>query len=130
MMLSVSGKGPAAEARTTSPVVVLNRRVEIVGAFFCDGDVVLEGKVEGEVRCKTLRVAERGVVDGEIIADRVIVLGEVFGSIHANELILKAACTVEGQIYHRNLVLENGCFFEGKSRRHPNPLHLALPLDA
>jgi cytoskeletal protein CcmA (bactofilin family) len=129
-MLSVSSKGSAEEARTASPVVVLNRKVEIIGSFLCDGDVVLEGRIEGEVRCKTLRVAERGVVEGDIIADRVIVLGEVFGAIHANELILKTACTVEGQINHRNLVLENGCFFEGKSRRHPNPLHLAPPLDA
>lgn len=129
-MLSVSGKTSAEDVRTASPVVVLNRRVEIIGSFLCDGDVVLEGKIEGEVRCKTLRVAERGIVDGEIVADKVIVLGEVFGVIHANELILKTACTVEGQINHRNLVLENGCFFEGKSRRHANPLHLAPPLDA
>jgi hypothetical protein len=35
---------------------------------------------------------------------------------------------VEGQIYHNALVLENGCYFEGSSRRHSNPVGMAPDL--
>jgi hypothetical protein len=37
---------------------------------------------------------------------------------------LKTACSVEADIFHKHLLLEDGCFFEGKSRRHANPLQL------
>ena len=60
-----------------------------------------------------------------IVAERVIVLGEVNGNIYANELILGAGCAVEGQIHHQKLVLEKGCYFEGKSRRHENAVSAA-----
>jgi cytoskeletal protein CcmA (bactofilin family) len=103
-------------------MLVLNRRVTIVGSIAFDGEVVLGGHIEGEVRCKSLEIAERGSVDGDIVAERVVVLGEVAGTIHANEIVLKTACTVSGEIYHRHLVLEDGCFFEGQSRRDNDPL--------
>lgn len=110
------------QSRANSEMLVLNRRVTIVGSIAFDGEVVLGGHVEGDVRCKSLEIAERGSVDGDIVAERVVVLGEVAGSIHANEIVLKTACTVSGEIYHRHLVLEDGCFFEGQSRRDNDPL--------
>ena len=119
----------AADART-SDALVLDRRVNLIGSITYDGEVLLSGKIEGEVRCKSLRIAERGSVDGDIIAERVEVLGEVIGSILANEIVLKTACTVSGQIYHKHLTLEDGCFFEGQSRRHPAPMLLAQAREA
>ena len=103
-------------------VLVLNRRVMIAGSLTYDGEVVLGGHIEGDVRCKSLEIGERGSVDGDIAAERVVVLGEVAGSIHANEVVLKTACSVSGEIYHRHLVLEDGCFFEGQSRRDADPM--------
>jgi cytoskeletal protein CcmA (bactofilin family) len=120
-MSSVS-TAAGAEARATGEALVLNRRVTIVGSVDFDGDVVLGGRIEGEVRCRSLQIAERGSVEGDIVAERVIVLGEAAGSIHANEIVLKAACNVIGEIYHRNLVLEDGCYFEGQSRRDNDPI--------
>jgi cytoskeletal protein CcmA (bactofilin family) len=115
----------ASNGHVNGDALVLNRRVVITGSFSYDGEVLLAGRIEGGVRCKSLQIAERGSVDGDIVAERVVVLGEVNGSIHANELVLKTACTVAGEIYHRHLVLEDGCFFEGQSRRDKNPLLLA-----
>jgi cytoskeletal protein CcmA (bactofilin family) len=110
------------QAHANSDVLILNRRVVISGSLAFDGDVVLGGRVEGDLRCRSLEVAERGAVEGDIVAERVVVMGEVAGSIHANEIVLKTACTVAGEIYHRHLVLEDGCFFEGQSRRDADPL--------
>ncbi len=112
----------ASESHANSELLVLGRRVIIAGTLSYDGEVVLGGRIEGDVRCRSLEIAERGSVDGDIVAERVVVLGEVAGSIYANEIVLKTACTVSGEIYHRNLVLEDGCFFEGQSRRDADPL--------
>jgi cytoskeletal protein CcmA (bactofilin family) len=108
--------------RSAGEILVLNRRVSIVGSVAYEGDIVLGGHIEGDVHCKNLEIGERGSVDGDIVAERVVVLGEVAGTIHANEIVLKTACTVSGEIYHRHLVLEDGCFFEGQSRRDADPL--------
>ena len=105
--------------------VVINRGVTIVGSLSLDGEVFIEGTVDGEVWCTTLEIDTRGIVDGLIVADRVVVLGEFRGHIYAGELVLRTGCAVEGHIFHNKLVLEEGCYFEGKSRRHPTPRLLA-----
>ena len=67
------------------------------------------------------------MVDGLVVADKVIVLGEFVGAIYANEIVLGAACAVEGHIFHRKLVLEEGCYFEGKSRCYSEPAAASHP---
>lgn len=103
----------------------LPRRATIEGTFTFPGHVVIEGTLMGEVRAASVVVSERGIVDGAILAGTVTVMGEVTGDIFAVSLVLKTACSVRGNIYHRHLSLENGCFFEGKSRRHNEPLAMA-----
>jgi cytoskeletal protein CcmA (bactofilin family) len=104
---------------------VVPRGATIVGTVYFDGPVLVEGVVDGSVRARNVQIAERGIVDGVVVGDHVVVLGEVNGSIYAKDLILRTACTVEGQIYHNALVLESGCFFEGKSRRYANAVSMA-----
>lgn len=115
----------AAQTRPAKGALVINRGVTIIGALSLDGPVTIEGTIDGEVRCSNLQITERGEVEGLIVADKVVVLGEFSGAIYARELILGAGCAVEGQIYHKKLVLEEGCYFEGQSRRHGDPLKIA-----
>jgi len=114
-MSEVSGASVAAPVNDDA--LVVNRRAVIEGSVIYNGEVRIAGKVEGDVRCKTLKVTERGTVEGDIFAEHAIIYGEVVGTIRAGVLELKAACHVEGEIYHGRLVLEDGCFFEGQSRR-------------
>ena len=108
-----------------SGALVVNRGVTIVGSLSVEGDVLVEGTVDGDVRCGGLQIAERGAVEGLIVAESVVVLGEFMGLIYAHELVLGAGCAVEGQIFHNKLVLEEGSYFEGKSRHHGDPLLIA-----
>ena len=116
--------------RSGARVLVIGRDVTIVGALTLKDDVVVEGLVDGEVRCTALLIAEHGMVEGLIVAERVVILGEFSGTIYARELSLRTGCVVEGQIHHNKLVLDQGCFFEGVSRRHAEPLRLAPELQA
>ncbi len=105
--------------------LVVNRGANIVGSLSVEGDVLVEGTIDGDVRCGALKITERGAVEGLIVADRVVILGEFKGQIYATDLLLGAGCSVEGQIFHNKLVVEEGCYFEGKSRRHGDPLGIA-----
>jgi len=112
-------------ARARSGALVVSKGVTIVGALSVEGDVLVEGTVDGDVRCTGLQITERGAVEGLIVAESVVILGEFMGLIYARQLFLGAGCSVEGQIFHNRLTLEQGCYFEGKSRRHGDPLLIA-----
>ena len=122
----VSGKMPG----ITESALSIGSKVTIVGAIHYDGQIDIEGTVHGDVRCTSLNVSRYGTVLGTIVADEVTVSGGVNGSIYANRLVLKTKCDVEGEIYHRELSLEDGCYFDGKSRPHKQPLELAEPNQA
>ena len=113
------------QGRPTPGPLVISNGVTIVGSLFYDGQIQVEGTIDGEVRCSALQITERGTVEGLIVAESVDVRGEANGSIYAEKLVLRTACAVQGEVYHHNLVLEDGCLFEGKSRRHANPVELA-----
>ena len=44
------------------------------------------------------------------------------GSVRGLRVSLQSASHVEGDVYHQALVMEQGAFFEGRSRRADNPM--------
>jgi cytoskeletal protein CcmA (bactofilin family) len=61
-------------------------------------------------------------VTGDVAADEVVVRGRVVGSFRGVRITLQAQCHVEGDIFHQSLAIEQGAYFEGKSRRSDDPL--------
>jgi cytoskeletal protein CcmA (bactofilin family) len=108
--------------RSQLAALAIPQQATIEGALDYPGPLVISGVIEGDVTCAVLTVTERGVINGAVTAPTVTVLGEINGEIVANSLTLKAACSVTGDIYHNHLILEDGCFFEGRSRRLATPL--------
>lgn len=101
----------------------LPKELIIEGAIEYPGAITIAGTIEGDVVGKEVTIAERAVINGSIRAESVKVMGEVNGEIYANVLTLKAASVVTGDIFHNQLILEDGCIFEGKSRR------MIIPID-
>jgi len=128
-----AGAASAPAARTAAPAVasgdkslVLVAEIDIAGSVYIDARVRLEGVVDGEIRCTELEITAQAQVRGRIVAERVTIYGAVTeGSIYANVLILKPGCSVEAEIYHEHLQLDQGSYFDGKSRRVTDPTALA-----
>lgn len=114
---------PAAGNRQT--LLSIGPEVTIVGSIEFDGDIEIEGFVKGEIRCATINVARHGTVSGKIVASSATISGGVSGEIFAETLLLRANSDVEGEICYRELALEQGSYFEGKSRPHDSPLDRA-----
>lgn len=106
-------------------VTPLGSHVSIDGDVEIAGDVTLTGRIAGSLRCRALVVEPDGELQGFAVCDSIIVFGTVIGQIYANTITLKGGCTVEGEAYHQQLILENDAYFEGKSRRHEDPKSLA-----
>jgi len=112
------------ETSSTLTPLAIPRQAVLEGGIEYPGNIVVDGTVLGDLRCSNVVITERGTVEGTICADTATILGEASGSIYANHVTLKAACSVTAEIFHKKLSLENGCYFEGKSRRVASPLSL------
>jgi cytoskeletal protein CcmA (bactofilin family) len=66
-------------------------------------------------------IGQQARVVGELVADEIVIGGEVSGSIRGNNVTFQTASRVEGEVYHRKLAIEQGAYFEGKSRRSEDP---------
>jgi len=116
----------SADPDTGAGSLVLGPEFDIAGSACIDARVRLEGLIDGEIRCTELEVAPQGRVRGRIVAERVTIYGTVVdGAIYANVLILKPGCNVEAEIYYEHLQLDQGSYFDGKSRRVDDPTGLA-----
>ena len=53
--------------------------------------------------------------------NKVLVRGNVQGSIRGNAVTFRSSGRVEADVFHKTLSIEQGAFFEGKSRRSEDP---------
>ena len=67
-------------------------------------------------------LGDKSQVTGGVAAEDVIVRGHLVGSIRGLRITLQAQSHVEGDIFAQSLAIEQGAYFEGKSRRSDNPL--------
>ena len=89
----------------------------MVGDLHSDGEIQIDGGIEGDIRCMTLLIGETADIRGEIVADAVIVHGRLTGQIKAKSVNLAATAHVIGDILHEDLSIETGAFLEGHCKR-------------
>ena len=119
---------PASGAPTRPETVCsIGAGTSIVGNITCDGPAHFYGHIEGEVRGSELLIGEGAEVVGNVIAQEVTIRGRIRGTIRAVRVKLQASGTVEGDIFHRSLSIEDTALFEGSSRRVENPMETAKP---
>jgi cytoskeletal protein CcmA (bactofilin family) len=110
---------------------VIGEDLVITGNLNSQGEVEIEGEVQGDVRAKRVVVGERAHVTGTLIAEEVVVRGGVQGQIRGISVTFQATSRVEGDIFHKSLLIEQGALFEGRSRRSEDPMTIprgvALP---
>jgi cytoskeletal protein CcmA (bactofilin family) len=58
------------------------------------------------VRASTIVIAEGAQIEGKVSAGELTIGGYVKGSVHADRVTLNRTAVVEGDIFHRTLVME------------------------
>jgi cytoskeletal protein CcmA (bactofilin family) len=103
--------------------------VEIKGSIKFTNELVIDGKVEGEITSSgVLTVGENAEIRGEIKTKSVTVLGKVHGNITVDERCeLKSRAVLMGDLKAARLVIEEGATFVGKSEVTPNKVALKQP---
>lgn len=105
----------------TSVVSIIGADLIVTGNLETTGEVQIEGDVQGDVYAARIVIGEQARVVGELVADEIVIGGLVQGSIRGNNVTFQGASRIEGDVLHRKLAIEQGAYFEGKSRRSEDP---------
>ncbi len=108
---------------------ILASDVEIKGSIKFQNELIIDGKIEGEiVSSGVLTVGENAEIRGEIKTKSVTVLGKVHGNITVEERCeLKNRAQLIGDLKAARLMIEDGATFVGKSEVTPNKVAMRQP---
>ena len=102
--------------KKVAPTIIASD-MSILGNLFSEGAVDIDGRIEGNVKARTVIVRQNGCIIGDLQADVAQVYGQVKGLIKARDVQLFSSCGVEGTIMHESLSIEDGAFVDGKFKR-------------
>lgn len=94
--------------------------VIINGNVSGQGDLHLDGTIEGDVGCKTLILGAAGRIKGNIIADRATIAGTVEGIVNATTLTVEKSARITGDLSYQALSIEPGAQVDGRLSQRGN----------
>ena len=108
---------PTPRSNGSATQSIINHDLKIKGDLMCDGDIQINGEVEGDVKSRSITIGESADVRGTISSDNIRVCGSFNGQMKAQSVVLAKTAKLTGDVTHQTLSVEAGAFFEGNSRR-------------
>lgn len=94
---------------------ILGADLTITGDLATEGDMHIDGTVQGNISADKLTIGEHGHVMGDIRTREIIVQGQVRGSLNSDSVQLAKTAKVIGNIvWHHTLGVETGAYFDGQ----------------
>jgi cytoskeletal protein CcmA (bactofilin family) len=114
---SATTRMPAPGPAASGSACVIGSKTTFKGELTGDEDILIEGKVEGQIRIsRDVRVGPTGVVKASIDAQSVVVSGEVIGDCAAvSRVEIQASGKLTGNIRAPKIVIAEGAQFKGNS---------------
>jgi cytoskeletal protein CcmA (bactofilin family) len=123
---------PARAARSGS-VATIGPSVTIRGDVLGDEDLLVEGRVEGEIKVSahTVTIGRSGSIRADVFAKCVRVEGEVTGNLYGEEEVsIRQTGKVEGNIVAPRVSLDDGANFRGSiDMRAPSKVAASAKID-
>ena len=117
----------APDGSKDAPPSLISPSLLIVGNLRTLGEVQIDGTVDGGVFSSTLTIGEKGTINGEIVADDVVVRGRVNGRIRAGKVHLARSAHVVGDIRYKFLSIDSGAFVESHCKHADDPIEITEP---
>jgi cytoskeletal protein CcmA (bactofilin family) len=91
--------------------------MSVTGDIGTAGDLHVDGKVDGDIRCSALTLGESGEIRGNIVAGTARLAGLVDGAVEVGTLTLDHSARVTGDILYETLSVSSGADVEGRFKR-------------
>ena len=100
-----------------NPTNVLAQGIEIIGSVRFSNDMIIDGKIEGQIMSDKGRVTigENANIKGDITAGEVKVFGRVEGKITSDRCELKSKSRLDGDIKAKMFAMEEGAQLPGRT---------------
>lgn len=105
---------------------IISEDMRLTGSVISQGEVQLDGRIDGDIKATHLVIGTTGVVEGIVEATSVIVKGKIIGSLNASEVNIKNNAHVHGDIFHDTLSIEAGAIIEGNLKQRFEKENLTL----
>ena len=119
------GGAVPSQNRASAVPTLLSQDLVINGDLKTDGEVQLDGRLDGNLTAGKVTIGENGALNGKIVATAVVIRGKVTGKIDATSIELSETANVQADLLQDNLIVANGAFLDGKCSRKsaaPKPL--------
>jgi cytoskeletal protein CcmA (bactofilin family) len=103
--------------RNVSMPSIISSDMKVTGDIVATGEMQIDGRVDGDVKCGRLTVGETGTIKGMVHAEQALVRGRIEGHIEAGAVTLAHTAKVKGDVVHETLTIEPGADIEGLCRR-------------
>jgi cytoskeletal protein CcmA (bactofilin family) len=100
-------------------LTLISSDLSINGDLESSGEIQIDGKTDGAIRCQKLVITAAAVVRGTIVADTVAIAGQFNGEIEAREVVFAKSAQVIANVLQEQMIIEQGAFFEGTCRAIP-----------
>jgi cytoskeletal protein CcmA (bactofilin family) len=134
---SSTGSAPSSKSLTVSKISsagvapsIVSANLRVTGDLESEGDIQIDGYVEGDVRSNSVTVGEHAIVCGAILSQTVRVAGTVKGQINGKTVELARTAKVTGDIVHESLAIEAGAFIQGLCRHAESSSPAVKPVDS
>lgn len=108
------GSGASNTPQKSGQVVsVIGADMRITGNIQSEGQVQVDGQLDGDITCHTLVVGESGRIAGEVVAQKVRFHGQMKGRITAESVVMAKSARMTGDLIHATLEIEAGAQLEG-----------------
>jgi cytoskeletal protein CcmA (bactofilin family) len=100
---------------TESMLSLIAQGMTVVGDLVCEGDLRVEGRIVGNLVCKSkLVVGGEGQVDGNVDANNATIEGTINGTVVVRSLLqLQETGKILGDIVAEKMVVQAGAIFTG-----------------
>ena len=97
---------------------IISRGVKIEGKITSSGNIRVDGEIQGDIFSESnITIGEDAQFNGQINANVITIGGKVSGIVRAKDkLILDSKSNLKGDIFTKNLVIEEGAKFDGQCK--------------
>ena len=107
---------------------IINEWLTMRGDLESEGDILVKGKIHGNIQCKLLIIDAEAIVEGAIVADEVVIRGTTRGIIKAHRVRLEKTANVDSEIYQDAFSAEEGARIKGSMRSYDDHVAMAAPI--
>ncbi|MBM5782451.1 MAG: polymer-forming cytoskeletal protein [Pelagibacterales bacterium] len=102
--------------RNSTPTIIASDML-IEGQVISQGLVEIEGKIKGSVRSHSVVLLEKGIIEGDVIAESFCVRGKFLGNIIAQNVNIASKANVVGTIEYGLLSVEDGAAIDAQFKK-------------